>query len=263
MREVCIILQAPSASKPKYARAMLRQLHIFDTDASTPQLQEAYLANSFVNPRGLPHTFYEIDLLLEHQNGEFKRFRTDRGSSLQETDQMFRQHALSVDALRKVRLGMNKIIVGRDRTGQYIGQISWDVKVVWLTKHISGRHPPKDASFDILSLADQLYQSRSTKPEGPEPGKIYFSENPGPDLLAQGEEALIKNVKAYNESFDRPGGFGQVSEDLSTEEKAQAMQAVTFHELEGTNERVNEIFTQARESEFAALDWKQSINNRI
>lgn len=130
MREVCIILQAPSASKPKYARAMLRQLHIFDTDASTPQLQEAYLANSLVNPRGLPHTFYEIDLLLEHQNGEFKRFRTDRGSSLQETDQMFRQHALSVDALRKVRLGMNKIIVGRDRTGQYIAQISRDVKVV-------------------------------------------------------------------------------------------------------------------------------------
>lgn len=59
---------------------------------------------------------------------------------------------------------------------------------------------------------------------------------------------------AYNESFDKPGGFGQVSENLSTEEEAQAMQALTFHELEGTNERVNEIFTLAQESEFAALD---------
>ena len=53
---------------------MLRQLHIFDTKASDPQLQDAYLANELVNPCELPHTFYEIDLLLEHQNGEFKRF---------------------------------------------------------------------------------------------------------------------------------------------------------------------------------------------
>lgn len=118
MQEVSVILQAPAANKPKYARAMLRQLHIFDTKASDPQLQESYLANALVNPRGLPHTFYEIDLLLEHQNGEFKRFRTDKGSSLQETDQMFRLHALSVNALCKVRLGMNKIIIGRDRTGK-------------------------------------------------------------------------------------------------------------------------------------------------
>ena len=31
MREVCIILQAPAALKPKYVKAMLRQIHIFDT----------------------------------------------------------------------------------------------------------------------------------------------------------------------------------------------------------------------------------------
>lgn len=29
--EVCIILQAPATSKPKYARAMLRQVYIIDT----------------------------------------------------------------------------------------------------------------------------------------------------------------------------------------------------------------------------------------
>lgn len=59
-----------------------------------------------------------MDLLLEHQNGEFKRFRSDRGLSLQETNQMFRLHALSVDALRKVRFAINKNIVGRDRIGK-------------------------------------------------------------------------------------------------------------------------------------------------
>lgn len=66
IREITVILQAPAAKKPKYARAMIRQIHIFDTKASDPQLQEAYLANALVNPHGLPHTFYRIDLLLEH-----------------------------------------------------------------------------------------------------------------------------------------------------------------------------------------------------
>ena len=74
MREVTVILQAPSARKLKYAREMLRQLHIIDTKAADPILQEAYLANALVNLRGLPHTFYEMDLLIEHQNGKFKRF---------------------------------------------------------------------------------------------------------------------------------------------------------------------------------------------
>lgn len=99
-------------------------------------MQEAYLANVLVNPRGLFHTFYEMDLLLEHQNGEFKKFRQDRGSSLQDSDEMFKLHALSVDALAKVRRAMNKVIIGRER---------------------EGRHPVKASSFDILSLADHLY----------------------------------------------------------------------------------------------------------
>lgn len=77
LREVTIILQAPSGKKPKYAREMLRQMHVLDTTAADPILQRAYIANALVNLRGLPFTFYEMDLLLEHQNGEFKRFRSD------------------------------------------------------------------------------------------------------------------------------------------------------------------------------------------
>lgn len=77
-----------------------------------------------------------MDLLLEHQNGEFKRFCADKGSSLQESNEMFRLYTLSVDALKKVRFSMNRVVVGRQR---------------------AGRHPQKDSSFDILSLADQLH----------------------------------------------------------------------------------------------------------
>lgn len=61
---------------------MLRQVHVFDTKAADLILQEIFLANALVNPRGLKHTFYKMDLLLEYQNGEFKRFQNDCGSSL-------------------------------------------------------------------------------------------------------------------------------------------------------------------------------------
>lgn len=185
LREMAVIFQAPAAKKPKYAKALLRQIHIIDTKAAAPILQEAYLANALVNPRGLPQTFYEMGLLLEHQNGEFKRFRADRGSSLQESDELFRLHALSVNALRKVRTSMNRIVIGRER---------------------NGKHPQKDASFDILSLADQLYRSKSTDPKGPEQGKIYFSENQVPDLVDLGQTYLARAIASYNESIERGQG---------------------------------------------------------
>lgn len=38
LREICIIFQSPVVGKPKYERAMLRQLHIFDTMAIDPVL---------------------------------------------------------------------------------------------------------------------------------------------------------------------------------------------------------------------------------
>lgn len=97
MREIFIILWAPAASKPKYAKAILRQVYIFDTKAADPSFQEAYLANAIVNPRGKSQSFYEMDLSLEHQNGEFKRFRTDYGSFFQESEKMFWLHTLLLD----------------------------------------------------------------------------------------------------------------------------------------------------------------------
>ncbi|MCJ1349198.1 hypothetical protein MMC31_007434 [Peltigera leucophlebia] len=234
IREICIILQAPLSGKPKYARAMLRQIPVFDTEATDPILQEAYLANALVNLRGLPHTFYEMDLLLEHQNGKFKRFRANRRSSLQETDQMFWLHALSVDSLRKVRSSMNKIIIGREK---------------------SGLHREKNASFDILSLADQLYRSKSTCPKGLECGKIYFAENQAPDLLKQGLEAFLQAATTYNDTvlknrlpdasdkLDGPVDGGDNTEDSV--------------EFERINERVNELFDQAGDKRAVIADLSE------
>lgn len=45
------------------------------------------------------------------------------------------------------------------------------------------RHLIKDASFNILSLANQLYRSKSTHPDGYKYIKIYFSENQVLELI--------------------------------------------------------------------------------
>lgn len=54
IQEVCIILQATTTGKSKYAQAMIKQLHIFDTKAFDFLLQEAYLANALIKFCGLP-----------------------------------------------------------------------------------------------------------------------------------------------------------------------------------------------------------------
>lgn len=77
MREVFIILQVPLVNKLKYTRAMVRQIHIFNTKAADPQMQEIYLANTLINLRKLPHIFYEINLFPKYQNSKFKRFCTN------------------------------------------------------------------------------------------------------------------------------------------------------------------------------------------
>lgn len=107
LREICIISQLPVVEKQKYVRAILKQLHIFDTKAIDPVLQKTYLANSFVNFKGQSRTFYEMDLLLKYQTGEFKRFQIDCRLSLQEINNMFQLHALLVDTLRKIRFSIN------------------------------------------------------------------------------------------------------------------------------------------------------------
>lgn len=66
LKKVCIILQALAVYKPKYVKAMLRQVHIFNTKVADTILQEAYLANTLVNLKEEPRTFYKIDLLLEY-----------------------------------------------------------------------------------------------------------------------------------------------------------------------------------------------------
>lgn len=74
MKKICVILQVPTTCKPKYAQAMMRQLYIINLKSADFILEKAHMANTLGNLCGLPHIFYEIDLLLEHRNKEFKLF---------------------------------------------------------------------------------------------------------------------------------------------------------------------------------------------
>ena len=225
LQKICIIFQAPSANKPKYARKMLCQVHISDLNAADLVFCKTYIANALINLRKLPHTFYEMDLILEHQNGKFKQFRADRGSLLQERDEMFKLHLLSVDALLKIRQAMNKVIIGRKQLG---------------------RHHIKNSSFDILSLADQLYRSKSTVPEGPKPGKVYFSKNPASDLILDNMKVLTAQVKAFNILLESNEpvevGDGDANKD-TTGEKSHLIKVSN----DGINKAVSDLFLSAQE----------------
>lgn len=104
--------------------------------------------------------------------------------------------------------------------------------------------------FDTLSLADQLHRSNSTNPDALKSGKIYFSENPVSDLLAQGKIAVISNVLLYNKSLDNPDLLATMADHIA--EKKRELQVT---ELEGDNELVNEMFRQVRESAVMEIDF--------
>lgn len=130
---------------------------------------------------------------------------------------------------------MNKVIIGREQSGQ---------------------HPTKDASFDILSLADQLYRSQSTTPYGSKLGKIYFSENPAPDLWKQGLKQLQISVWAFNKLLRK----NKALENASIENNEASNIEIAEHPIQldpGANKEINELFSLAR----ASLDVTSNLAN--
>lgn len=94
-------------------------MHISDTKAAHPVLHKAYLVNVLINSKSSTGTFYKIDLLLEYQNVEFKRFSLDYNFFLYGSNEMFWLQALLVDILRKIRFLMNWIIISQERNSYH------------------------------------------------------------------------------------------------------------------------------------------------
>lgn len=107
---------------------------------------------------------------------------------------------------------MNQIVISREREGY---------------------HPQKDTLFDILSLANQLHKSKSTYPEGPEHGKIYFSENQVPNLLEQEKEHLSQAIKSYKKVVKKDSVYKKDKLMLEVEARVE-------------NEAIDKLFAQAR-----------------
>ena len=106
----------------------------------------------------------------------------NQGFSLQETDDIFKLHAVLVNALSKVRQAINKIIIKQ--------------------KH-NEKHFIKDTLFNIQSLANQLYCFQSIISEGLESGKINFSVYLGPDLLKNYINWLHIFIWAFNKFLQK------------------------------------------------------------
>lgn len=95
---------------------------------------------------------------------------------------MFYLYILSVDSLRKVHFSLKKVIIGPKR---------------------SDYHLTKELSFDILSLANQFYQSKSSNSSGLEQKKIFFLENGIPKVIKQNKKYLYQAIKMYKNFVEK------------------------------------------------------------
>ena len=85
----------PGTTKAKYAFLSLYMTWLTHTDATSPELKRAILANGLVNLRGAEDGWFEIDRLNELFNLQMKTLMVNRRSSTQEVHLLFRRTALS------------------------------------------------------------------------------------------------------------------------------------------------------------------------
>lgn len=95
-------------------------------------------------------------------------------------------------------------------------------------------------------------------PEGPKPGKIYFSENQAPDLLQEGADTIRRTADIYNKSIRSNAMANLKSSNASTEE-AVPSPTPELTELVGTNEVINELFASAREGAELTADLSECL----
>lgn len=101
--------------------------------------------------------------------------------------------------------------------------------------------------FDIISLANQLYQSKSTIPRDPELGKIYFSENLTIDLLTKGIKEFENVTNEFNQSLER----NKVIKAIVNSHGEDGLAGRRDYPIDldwGENDAVNELFQTTQES---------------
>lgn len=118
------------------------------------------------------------------------------------------------------------------------------------------RDPEKNSSFDILSLVNQLYHSKSTVPEKPKPGKIYFLENEAPNVLTEGIEHLQKSIDFYNKLVKN--NHTLICDNVKEEKQAAQRLAITV-KLESINKIIYKLFTTVRKDVDLTSDFSELL----
>ena len=118
-------------------------------------------------------------------------------------------------------------------------------------------HFIKSSFFNILSFANQLYQSKSIEPNGPQKRKIYFSKNKVSDFLIEDHKALSQNIYLYNQFIKKIKILYIIDDDKII---AAAMTLEIFskrQKLEKNKKSVNKIFKSARQEAAITSDLSE------
>ena len=172
--ECTILLHAPQGGKTRYARELLRFIHLVDSDAATPELQNAILANCLDNLRRRSDSHMAKDLLLELQNGAMKEEKRARESSTKIIEVLLDQASLNHKTMQGIKGAMESLVGAR---------IS------------NSKHSVKVSKGDILLLAQDLaFRTLTQRTNGM---SERFTLYPTVDLYHHGEIKLYTELASY------------------------------------------------------------------
>jgi hypothetical protein len=149
-----------------YAREMLEMQRLLCTKACSPELRRAILVNSLINAQGKEDSFKEVDLDIEHHNGNLKEFLNSRRNGTVGVDTLFKYAILCSDHAADLKGAIEKAW----------GEGSY------------GNHTKKDAGRDIFSLAWNLHESSLVWTEG------RACSHQSPNILGDGLTTLVNGA---------------------------------------------------------------------
>ena len=171
LRKVTIIFQAKVGGTPNYGQALLRMLHATDSPAATVVLQDAILANSLVNLKGLKNSSFPTDKLLELLNLNLKTFQRERSQFSKNSDELLAMWAINGPYFLSLQTSFESMLGGKN----------------------SGNHPEKQGSEDLFSLGRDFSTTSLIRVN-----RNRFTENPTRNLFLDGLQQLGSNVFKYN-----------------------------------------------------------------
>ncbi|KAI9763921.1 MAG: hypothetical protein M1839_006119 [Geoglossum umbratile] len=154
----------------KYAYEMLYFKRLTSTPAAAGPLRRAILANSLINLRGRPDSWFETDRLVELHNGKMKDILRTRHTSSITLDYLFEYCSLNSSFLTDLRR-----------------QVEQTFGV-----HVNSKHSTKSSQYDVTTLAAELRKCSMKF----HPGRSTANE--APDLNTLGLNRLSEAIRRFN-----------------------------------------------------------------